>query len=96
MLNKVFLILTANDANKSSIKCLDYQSLVDVLVFPASALGKVDEPKDSPDRMQERTSAKAVRNRVRQLLDDAGLTNTPVQFCNLEWVRYGGCIGGLA
>lgn len=38
----------------------------------------------------EKAAAKIARNRVRQLLDDAGLTNTPVQFCNPEWGRYGG------
>lgn len=47
-------------------------------MFPALTLGKVDEPKGGSVRMQEGTSAKAARNRVRQLLDDASLTNTPV------------------
>ena len=38
----------------------------------------------------EKAAAQIARNRVRQLLDDTNLTNTPVQFCNPEWGRYGG------
>jgi endonuclease YncB( thermonuclease family) len=38
----------------------------------------------------EKSAAIAARNRVRALLDQADLTNTPVQFCNPEWGRYGG------
>jgi len=38
----------------------------------------------------EKSAAAAARDRVRALLDQAVQTNTPVQFCNPGWGRYGG------
>lgn len=50
----------------------------------------IDTPEIRGACEAEKAAAEVARNRVRELLDEADLTNTPVQFCNPEWGRYGG------
>lgn len=50
----------------------------------------IDAPEIRGACEAEKSAAITARNRVSTLLDQADLTNTPVQFCNPEWGRYGG------
>ncbi|MCK2169139.1 thermonuclease family protein [Thalassospira xiamenensis] len=64
--------------------------LPDTIAEMSVRVAGIDAPEIRGACEAEKAAAKIARNRVRQLLNDASLTNTSVQFCNPEWGRYGG------